>query len=149
MRRSTLLLALLPACALASDTIKIPIQVDQRGTTIPFVTNAGDDVLQEAALFCSKHLSGTDLKECTQQLAAQVSTVRGLRTEAQASLPGLSFTVRNHEGKEVRFSHEQGANPAVEAEAFCELHFSGVPLHDCVEAMLKNAEMALKEAAGA
>ena len=68
-----------------------------------------------------------------------------MRTEAQDSLPGLSFTVRNDAGDEVRFSHEEGTNPAEEAELFCELHFSAVPLHDCVQAMLQNAEAALQD----
>lgn len=133
--------------AFAADTIKLPVQVDQQGTTIPFVTDADDDVLLEAKNFCTKHLSGVpDLEECAQSLAAQVKTVRDLRVEAQNSLPGLSFNVRNDAGEEVRFSHEEGANPAEEAEAFCIVHYSAVPLNDCVQAMLQNAQMALEEA---
>tara|TARA_B110001452_G_C14926527_1_gene323995 strand:- start:51 stop:533 length:483 start_codon:yes stop_codon:yes gene_type:complete len=144
------LLALtLCSVAFAADTIKLPVQVDQQGATIPFVTDAGDDVLLEAKRFCAKHMSGMpDQEECAATLAAQVDTVRDLRTAAQDSLPGLSFTVRNDAGEEVRFSHEEGANPAVEAEAFCELHYSAVPLNDCVQAMLQNAQRALEEAAG-
>ena len=138
----------LAAALAATDTIRIPVQVDQQGSTVAFVTDGNGDVQQEAANFCSRHLSGTDQAECTSMLMQQVATMQKLRLEAQESLPGISFTVQTPEGQQRRFTHEEGANPAEEADAFCELHFSKVPRSDCVEAMLKNAQTALDEAQG-
>ena len=146
--RHLLAIVLIISSRAVADDLRIPIQVDQSGKSIYFVTNEASDVELEAARFCRAHLSGMDEHECTQQLVTQASTLRGVREEAQQSLPGLSFTVRNPKGQELTFVHEQGANPADEAAAFCSEHFRGVPTPQCVEAMLKNAQMALQEATG-
>ena len=70
----------------------------------------------------------------------------GERMAAQNDLPGLSFTVRNQAGEELRFTHEEGASPADEARSFCADHFESVPQSACVEQMLRSAQRALEEA---
>lgn len=141
---STLLL-LASALAAAEDTIKIPIEVDQKGKSIYFVTDADSNVLQEAVQFCMAHLPGMPQEDCASKLVEQVATVRSLREEAQAKIPGITFTVRDLQGQEHRFVHDEGANPRHEARAFCQLHFATVSEPECVEAMLSNAQKALEE----
>ena len=148
--RSAALAALLLCAAREAvaqkDSIKIPVQVDQAGKSIYFVTDATSDVAAEAARFCRAHLPGTELTECADKLAMQVETVRQLRLENQQALPGLSFTVRNPDGELLQFVHEEGANPLDEASEFCRLHFARVSEDECVQAMLQNAQKALEEA---
>lgn len=132
--------------AAQTDSIKIPVQVDQVGKSIYFVTDASSNVAAEAARFCRAHLPATELSECAEQLVAQVETVRQLRLETQQNLPGLSLSVRSPEGEELRFVHEEGANPLEEAEDFCRRHFARVSVSKCIQAMMRNAQMALEEA---
>ena len=127
------------------ETVRIPVQVDQAGTSTFFAVSANDDVAIAAVRFCSTHLPGTDQKECAQQLVSQISIMKGLRDEAQQALPGISFVVRSPSGAELRFVHEEGANPAVEAQSFCRVHYESVPNGKCVEAMLKNMQRAFME----
>ena len=127
------------------ETVRIPVQVDQAGTSIFFAVSAYDDVAIAAVRFCSAHLPGTDQEECAQQLVSQISIMRGLRDEAQQALPSISFVVRSPTGEELRFVHEEGANPAVEAQSFCREHYESVPSGKCVEAMLENMQRAFVE----
>ena len=89
-------------------------------------------------------------QECAQNLVAEATAMRKKaadeRLAAQNDLPGLSFTVRNQAGDELRFTHEEGANPADEARAFCAEHFEAVPPSACVEQMLRSAQRSLEEA---
>merc|ERR1711968_313146 len=128
-----------------SNVLKIPVTVDQQGKSIYFVTDEDSDVLAEANRFCSAHLPTVDADECAANLYSQVAILRKERAEAQFALPGLTFTVNNANGETVRFVHEEGANPADEARAFCQEHFPSAPESDCVEAMLQNAKRALDE----
>lgn len=127
------------------ETVRIPVQVDQAGTSIYFAVSANDDVAIAAVRFCSTHLPATDQEECAQQLVSQVSIMNGLRDEAQQALPGISFVVRSPTGAELRFVHKEGANPNVEAQSFCRVHYKSVPSGECVEAMLKNMQRAFVE----
>ena len=130
--------------------LKIPVQVDQAGKMMYFVVEEDSNLYAEAVRFCAAHLPSLDAAECVQNLVTEVTAMRektkGERVAAQNSLPGLSFSVRNHAGEELRFTHEEGANPASEARAFCALHFESVPESACVESMLQSAQRALEEA---
>ena len=145
MTRPALLGLLVVAAASADDAVKIPVQVDQAGKTIYFVTDADSNVPLEAVRFCATHLPTVTSEECANNLVEQVTTVRSLRAEAQQQLPGISFTLKNSQGESLRFVHEEGADPAEEARTFCEAHFDAVPQSDCVEHMLKSAARALDE----
>ena len=150
--------ALAAASAAADDTIRIPLKPGS--TTVAFVVDGQADVHQEAATFCSTHLSGAAQDECASTLVHQVSTRRRLRQESaggrKGGMPEISFDVRTPDGQERRFTHEEGSNPAQEAEAFCELHFSsnvpflrrGAFIESCVETMLEKAQKALNEKLG-
>ena len=129
----------------ADNVIKLPVQVDQQGKTIHFVTSADSDVAAEARRFCIAHMRTVNTEECTAQLVSQVDLLREERLKAQLSIPGLSFTVNNHAGEAIQFAHEEGANPADEARHFCSLHFPDAPESDCVDAMLKNAMRAFDD----
>lgn len=61
------------------------------------------------------------------------------------TLPGLTFTVTDPHGEQVRFVHEEGQNPADESRDFCQNNFPEAPETECVEAMLANAQKALEE----
>ena len=50
------------------------------------------------------------------------------------------------EGALLRFTHEEGGDPADEARLFCAEHFSEVPESACVEHMMRAAQAALEEA---
>ena len=99
------------------------------------MTDASSNVPLEAARFCAAHLSGMPSEECVGSLVEQVETIRKLRRETQDALPGITFTVRNAEGQDIRFVHDAGANPRDEAYVFCEQHFAAVPIDDCIEAV--------------
>ena len=129
----------------AQNVIKLPVQVDQQGKSIYFVTDADSDVAAEAVEFCRVHLPTVDTADCAANLEQQVKLLRHERAKAQSQLPGLTFTVNNEQGEELRFTHEEGADPAYEAKLFCLEHFGGVPEKDCVEHMLQNAKRALDE----
>ena len=129
----------------AENVIRLPVQVDQSGKTIYFVTDADSDIEEEAARFCAAHLRTVNQDECVGNLVAQVGSIRKARQEAAHELPGLTFTVNNHAGETITFVHEEGADPAAEAKVFCAEHFSQVAESDCVEAMLRNAARALEE----
>ena len=49
------------------ETVRIPVQVDQAGTSIFFAVSANDDVAIAAVRFCSTHLPGTDQEECARR----------------------------------------------------------------------------------
>ena len=142
---ASLLLLASPVASNGPDTIKLPVEVDQQGKTIYFVTDATSDVMAEAGTFCGAHLPNAPLAECVEKLVEQVATVRKLRHDATLSLPGITFTVNKANGVAVKFVHEEGANPADEAREFCQLHFPGADEGKCVEAMLQNAAKALDE----
>ena len=114
--------ALTAAGVSAQNTLKMPVQVDQSGKTLYLVTTESSDVLLEALRFCAAHLPSLELDECARNLAAEEAAMRAKsavdRDTAQSSLPGLSFTVQSPEGELLRFTHEEGANPADEARAF-------------------------------
>ena len=129
----------------ASDVIKLPVQVDQQGTTKYFATDASSDVYFEARKFCETHLHTINTEECVNNLVNQVTILHKERLEAMTALPGITFTVNDANGNTIRFVHEEGANPQDEARAFCLDHFANVPEHECIEAMLENAKRALEE----
>ena len=129
----------------AADTIKIPVEVDQQGKTKYFVTDSESVVPNEARQFCAAHLPGMPQSECVDRLVEQVSAIRKMRSEAQQSLPGITFTVNNAQGVAVKFIHEEGNDPSEEARDFCAEHFPNAPMDQCVEAMLANAGKALDE----
>ena len=121
-RHALLCVALTAAGASAQYTLKMPVQVDQSGKTLYLVTTESSDVLLEALRFCAAHLPSLELDECARNLAAEEAAMRAKsavdRDTAQSSLPGLSFTVQSPEGELLRFTHEEGANPADEARPF-------------------------------
>jgi len=121
-----LLLAIAVVKASEEDKLKIPVLVDQSGKQIYFVVDSGSDVPAEAAKFCAAHLPSTDSDECRAQLTARVAETRDAQFEAQHALPGISFSVRNHDGDTLRFVHEEGASPVAEAREFCRDHFEQV-----------------------
>lgn len=128
------------------DVLKIPVTVDQAGKSIYFVTDASSDVAAEAARFCRAHLPTLEVADCAEELEKQVQTVRTLRRDAQLTLPGISFSVRSPEsGEELRFVHEEGADPVAEATEFCKLHFPNISEKECIPTMLRNAQEALDE----
>jgi hypothetical protein len=143
------LLACSAAAAAPSEPIRIPIQVDQQGKTMYLVMHEDSDVDDEIARFCRAHLKGMDPQECHQSLLEQVNIVRGIRSDAQESLPGITFAVGTPSGK-AWFTHEQGANPRHEAYNFCMEHFAPADGSDnvdqCVDAMMQSAQRALEEA---
>jgi len=141
-----LLLFAVSTAVAADDTLRVPVQVDQSGKQIYFVVDGQSNVPMESAKFCSAHLPMVDPDECASQLSSKVAETRDSQFEAQNLLPGLSFSVRNHEGETIRFVHQEGVNPALEMRAFCAEHFEQVPEGECVEVMLRNAQMALEEA---
>ena len=147
MARSLLGLLLLAMAARCQEeqVIKLPVQVDQKGKQIYFVTNADSDVLEEALEFCHAHLPTVDAVSCAEQLESQVALLREERKKAAQRLPGLKFTVNNAAGETIQFIHEEGADPADEARHFCREHFEGVDESQCIEAMLENAKRALDE----
>lgn len=147
-----LLLILLAACGQTrAQTLKVPVQVDQSGKMMYFVVEDHSNIYAAAVRFCAAHLPSLDAAECVQNLVAEVTAIQekaaSEREAAQSSLPGLSFSVQNEAGEELRFTHEEGANPADEAREFCALHFESVPESACVESMLQSAQRALEEAA--
>ena len=121
-RHALLCVAFAAAGASAQNTLKMPVQVDQSGKTLYLVTTESSDVLLEALRFCAAHLPSLELDECARNLAAEEAAMRAKsavdRDTAQSSLPGLSFTVQSPEGELLRFTHEEGANPADEARPF-------------------------------
>lgn len=133
------------ACAQEEDIIKLPVEVDQQGKTIYFVTHAASDVAADALTFCSAHLPTLDAADCASNLEGQVALLRKERAAAAAQLPGLSFTVNNAAGETIKFVHEEGASPADEARHFCREHFEDVDESSCIDAMLQNAKRALDE----
>ena len=121
--------------------------MDQAGRNIDFVVDDDtSDVQMEASLFCNTHMPAADAQECVDHLEHLVETHRGVRRQAQANLPGLSFTVRSPTSSFLRFVHEEGANPGDEAAAFCAEHFTEVSEEECVEEMLRNMQKAYEEA---
>lgn len=64
------------------DSIKLPVEVDQQGKTIYFVTDESSDVRAEAERFCRAHLRQAPLDDCTLKLVEQVGTIRNMRLEA-------------------------------------------------------------------
>ena len=147
MSRGLALCFLLLSPTAAEDELKIPIEVDQQGKQIYFVTDATSDVFVEAAKFCAAHLRGMPANECRQKLVAEVEGVRKQRREAALSMPALTFTVQDPHGDTQRFFHEEYADPAEESRAFCRKHFDFPEVDEsaCVEAMLQNAQRALEE----
>lgn len=129
----------------ADGTIKLPVEVDQSGKSIYFVTDASSDVVAEAALFCQTHLPAAPSNDCIAKLVEQVATIRKMRQDAAQQLPGITFTVNDPYGNAQRFVHEEGADAADEARAFCAEHFPQTDEGKCVEAMLQNAARALDE----
>ena len=109
--------------------------------SIYFVTDTASNVALEASHFCSAHLPGMPSDECVSSLVTQVETVRGLRQRTQTDLPGITFTVRNAEGIEVRFVHEAGQNPRDESQLFCMEHFAKVPIDECIEAVRRSGSI--------
>jgi hypothetical protein len=106
------------AAVAADDTLRVPVQVDQSGKQIYFVVDRQSNVPAEAARFCAVHLPMADSDECASQLSSKVAETRDRQFEAQNLLPGLSFSVRNHDGETVRFVHQEGVNPTVEMRSF-------------------------------
>ena len=144
-RTAALLAMLLLSLSEAEDTIRLPVEVDQQGTTVPFVTDASSDLPTEAEKFCAAHLRLMPKAECIANLIEQVNAIRKVRTEAAMSLPGLTFTVNDPYGATQRFVHEEFADPAQESLEFCRQHFPDAEERACVEAMLANAQRALEE----
>ena len=104
MLARSLAFALLATGTLAAENvIKLPVQVDQAGKTIYFVTNADSDVLAEALQFCEAHMKHVDVMSCAEKLESQVAVIRNERETAAAQIPGLSFTVNNAAGETIRF----------------------------------------------
>ena len=143
-----LLISARTAAAEEEDVLKLPIEVDQQGKTIYFVTNARSDVIAEAATFCAAHLRGMPADDCVTKLVEQVNAVRKLRAESALSLPGLTFTVTDPYGQVQRFTHEEYADPSEESRLFCRRHFPDADESECVQAMLQNAQRALEEIQG-
>ena len=123
------------------------------GTTIDFRAGDSSDtdtekLFRNAALFCEAHLheAPEEFVACAQKLVEQVKQIRETRTKAMELLPGLSFTVSDEFGHQIKFVHEEGANPFDEAKAFCLEHFPHAkPLEKCVDTMLRNAGQALDD----
>ena len=66
----------------ADDDVRLPVQVDQKGTRVNFVVRQDSDVTLEALRFCKEHLVTVDRNECISNLVKQVSSVRDLRQDA-------------------------------------------------------------------
>lgn len=129
----------------APDEVSVPVEVDQQGTTIQFTVAGDTDGYYEALEFCAAHLKTLDTDKCAHSLLNKVSILRKQRIEAIQELPGITFTVNDAKGNTLRFIHNEGANPANEAKAFCLDHFANVPERECVDAMMQNAKRALDE----
>ena len=104
---------------------------------------AGEDAAVEATKWCRLYLPKTT--ECVALLVSQTEELALARRGAQLDLPGLSMTVHNQKGDEVRFSHEAGADPLIECQAFCDKHFPQVTLQACTTQMLTNLQEAFEE----
>ena len=152
--RCQMLMLLLAQGIAQQGKISIPVQVDQAGHTLDFVVDDSSDILLEAEHFCktiaevwkkSVYVDQHTQEQCEAHLIHSVKTQRDARQKAQDSLPGLSFTVTRGDGEQLRFVHEEGANPADEAAAFCAEHFAEVAQEACVESMLRNAQKAYEE----
>ena len=92
MRRSCLALSLALALSHgAEDVIKIPVQIDQEGTTMDFVTDSDSDVYTEALRFCRRNVPIVPkFNECANKLLQQVEALRRERREAIDALPDIT-----------------------------------------------------------
>ena len=127
------------------DVIRLPVEVDQQGKKVYFVVRKDSDVMLEALRFCKAPLPSLDKNECMSNLIQQVATIRNLRQEAAASIPGMKFTVNDADGNEQTFVHEEGADPREESREFCTTHYPQANEDECIEAMLSNAARALDD----